>query len=230
MTASIFVKTCRKDLEWFRYSLLSMARWGRGFSELVVVTDEDCRGLLEVMEQACSISYVPTTSNGYIQQQAIKLEADRYCSSEHILFVDSDCVFFKPFTPFSFMRYGKPILLKTRYGNLGGGEAWKAITESVVGWDVEFEYMRRLPLMYRKDTFPKFRERFPQLLPKLDMMQTRDFSEFNAIGAFIEKESPEGYDIVDTKDWIPEAVAKQFWSWGGISDEIKNEMERMIAC
>lgn len=231
MTTSIFIKTCLKDLEWLRYSLLSIAKWGSGFSEIVIVADEDCRGLALLPSWVnYSINYVPVPHNGYIQQQAIKLVADKYCWSDYILFVDSDCVFFRPFTPDSFMRDGKPVLLKTRYGNIGGAEAWKAITESVVGWEVEFEYMRRLPLTYRRDTFKKFRERFPTLISMLAAMQTRDFSEFNAIGAFIEKEDSEGYYIVDTEDWIPDAVAKQFWSWGGISPEIKNEMEGMITC
>lgn len=232
MTASIFIKTCLKDLEWLRYSLLSIAKWGSGFSEIVIVADEDCQVALRTSPTTytCVVNYVPVPDNGYIQQQAIKLVADRYCTSNHILFVDSDCVFFRPFTLSSFMRDGKPVLLKTRYGNLGGGEVWKSITESVVGWEVEFEYMRRLPLMYRRDTFLKFREQFPDLISRLAGMQGRDFSEFNAIGAFIDREDPEGYYIVDTEDWIPDAVAKQFWSWGGISPEIKDEMEGMVAC
>ena len=232
MTTSIFIKTCRKDLEWLRYSLLSIAKWSVGFSEFVIVADEDCRDTLEpiaaLLPEPYWIYYVLGSDNGYIQQQAIKLAADIYCSSDYILFVDSDCVFFRIFMPSSFMHNGKPVLMKTRYGNLGGAEAWKAITESIVGWEVEFEYMRRLPLMYRKDTLRKFRERFPSLLPKLSVMESRDFSEFNALGAFIEKEDKEGYYIADTEDWVLDAVAKQFWSWGGISPDIRNEMEEMI--
>lgn len=234
MTTSIFIKTCLKDLQWLRYSLQSIIKFSKGFNEFVIVADDDCMGYCEEFYNQCpcmfTIRYAPKHPNGYIHQQAVKLIADTYCSSEHILFVDSDVVFFKPFSPYSFMQNGKPVLLKTKYGNLGGGEAWKAITESVVGWDVDYEYMRRLPLMYRSDTFQKFRDRFPELLPKLDTMETREFSEFNAIGAFIEKEASEGYAIVDTEDWLPEAVAKQFWSWGGITPEIKKEMEEMIGC
>lgn len=227
MTTSIFIKTYKKDLKWLRYSLQSIEKYASGFSEIVIVADEDCK---DSLASNCTTHYVPIHHNGYVQQQAIKLVADTYCTSDYILFVDSDCVFFRPFNPNTFIREGKPILLKTQYGNLGGGEVWKSITESVVGWTVDFEYMRRLPLMYHRDTLKKFRDRFPNLLSKLNVMQTRDFSEFNAVGAFIDKEDPEGYDIVDTKDWIPEAVARQFWSWGGISPEIKEEIERILEC
>jgi hypothetical protein len=138
-------------------------------------------------------------------------------------------VFFDYFSENSFMIGRKPILLKTRYGNLGGGEAWRPITEKAMGRQVEWEYMRRLPLMYRRDTLTAFRNAFIHVFDSMASMKDRAFSEFNCIGAFIEMYEPDGYFISDTEQWMQEPVAKQFWSWGGITPEIKCEIEQFIA-
>jgi hypothetical protein len=228
---SIFIKTCRKDFEWLKYCLRSINMYARDFAELVIVCDElDRRDLEYVNTDGAIVHFVPNHRNGYIHQQMIKLIADTFCSSEHILFVDSDCVFFAPFCPGDFTRDGKPILLKTRYGELGGGECWKPITEHYLGGTVEFEYMRRIPLIFDRRTLAELRIAYPALLCQLDTLRDRNFSEFNALGAFAEREHPERYTIIDTADEITPKFAEQFWSWGGITPEILAKIEAMLEC
>jgi len=81
------------------------------------------------------------------------------------------------------MADGKPFLLKTPYGNLGGAEAWKPITENFVGFRVSHEYMRRMPLLFLTRTVREFEQQYAQKIVLLNRLATRDFSEFNAIGA-----------------------------------------------
>ena len=229
MTASIFIKTYSEDLKWLKYALQSIWKFASGFSEVVIVADTSCFSDLQNMETGLAKLYsIRDWENGYIQQQSVKLRAYEWTFADNILFVDSDCVFHTPFSPESFMRDNKPILMKTRYGDLGGAEAWKLITGSVVGWDVEFEYMRRLPWMYRSETLIAFHNTYPELQQKLRAMTTRDFSEFNALGAFIDRFESHLYFVSDTEDWIPESVAKQFWSWGGISEDITAEIKGIL--
>lgn len=229
MSTSIFIKTCKKDLEWLRYCLESIRKYAIGFDEVVIVADRSCIGSIgPVLTGPEKVIYVPDWINGYIQQQYVKLHADGYCSSENILFVDSDVVFFDYFSENSFMVGRKPILLKTRYGNLEGAEAWRAITEQAMGFPVEWEYMRRFPLLYRKDTITAFRNAFYGVVESLKRMPDHAFSEFNALGAFVEKYQPQDYFISDTADWMPHTVAKQFWSWGAMSHEIQQEMRGFI--
>lgn len=229
MSTSIFIKTCRKDLDWLKYCLESIRKYAIGFNEVVIVADKSCVGhLAPVLNGSEKVFYARDWTNGYIQQQYIKLISDGYCTSEHILFVDSDVVFFDYFSENSFMRGRKPILLKTRYGNLEGAEAWRPITERAMGFPVEWEYMRRAPLLYRKNTITAFRNAFYGVVDSLKRMTDHSFSEFNALGAFVEKYEARDYFISDTVDWMPHTVAKQFWSWGEMSHEIQQEMRGFI--
>lgn len=228
MTASIFIKTCRKDLPWFKLCIDSIDKYCAGFDEVVIVADESCRG--HITSQIGDIAYAEDWPNGYIQQQAVKLNADTYVTSDNILFVDSDCVFFAPCTPESFMREGKPVLLKTHYSRLegSGATAWREITKKFTGYDVEWEYMRRIPCMYRSSTFSKFREAIPDLIDRLRSVTDKSFSEFNAIGAFIDRFDSDDYYISDTDVWMHDPVAKQFWSWGGLNKEISREIQSFL--
>lgn len=230
MSASIFIKSWKQDLPWLHYCLRSIRKFGNGFEGITLVVDESCtpRMMKDFDLSGVTLVRVPDWENGYIQQQAVKLSAGQMISSDLILFVDSDCIFHTPFSPESFMRDGKPVLLKTKYGNLGGAEAWKAITEAVVGWPVEYEYMRRLPLMYLRDTLFAFKNTFPELIPKLRLMTDRSFSEFNVLGAFIDRYESQHYYISDTEIWMPNPVVRQYWSWGGFTAEIKSEIEEML--
>lgn len=229
MNASIFIKTCSKDLEWLNFCLKSIRKFGSGFSGVVIAADDDCQGLIEKITENERIVFCGMHHNGYIQQQLVKLRAAGYLpESEAVLFVDSDVVFYDRFSPESFMANGKPFLMKTQYGDLGGAEAWKPITEKFVGFQVNYEYMRRMPLMYRVSSLESFCRVYGNRLKSLEEMTTRDFSEFNALGAFIEKHESHLYEIIDTSVSIPPAVAKQYWSWGGISDEIRSEIEGFL--
>jgi len=229
MSTSIFIKTWISDLEWLRYCLSSIKKHAQGFDEIVVVSDASCYGLVRRLTQKnVKVYHTPDWDNGYIQQQWVKLNADKYTDSEYILFVDSDCVFKTEFNPESCFKDDKPILMKTRYAILGADGIWQPITSQFVGWEVEYEYMRRLPWLYRRDSLINFRTRFPQLENHLRTIQTKEFSEFNALGAYIDKYEQHKYFITDTEQWMPESVAQQFWSWGGLTPEIKETIKGHI--
>lgn len=240
MSTSIFIKTWKGDLPWLPYCLESINKYASGFEHAIIMTDQSCHNdTLKILKNLLlyvpgisrlnlTLLSVPDWDNGYIQQQYVKLNAYKYTTSDNVLFVDSDCVFYKHFSPASYMVFGQPILMKTKYGNLEGAEAWKPITESFVGFEVQYEYMRRLPWMYRRESLINFSNRFPNLEQFLKGMKTRDFSEFNALGACIDKYESEDYYVTDTELWTPEAFAKQYWSWGGITPEIQLEINQFL--
>ena len=224
MTTSIFIKTWDDDVKWLPNCLRSIDKFGSGIDEVVIATDQSCEHRVTKIAGSAKVYPVPNWSNGYIQQQWVKLNADMYCESDNILFVDSDCVFHTPFSPESYMRDGKPVLLKTIYGNLDGAEIWKDITSAVVGWEVEYEYMRRLPWMYKASSLVGFRDMFPKLVDYLITVEDKNFSEFNALGAYIDRFESDQYFVSDTAEWMPESVARQFWSWGGLTPEVNAEI------
>jgi hypothetical protein len=218
MTTAIFIKTYIKDLEWLKHCLDSISRFASGFSEVILVADEDCRGLIPKNTCVTKVVFVKSWQNGYIQQQYEKLRAHELTEADTILFVDSDCVFFRPFCPDDFIVDGKPVLLKTRYESVGDGIVWKRLTESTLRFAVDFEYMRRMPLIYRRDTLIALRNAYPEMRSILFRMPGRDFSEFNVLGAFIERYESTQYHILNTEtDCLPPLFCRQFWSWGGIT-------------
>lgn len=232
MSYSIFIKTWKDDVKWLPFVLESINKYAIGYSSIVIACDRSCQEAVKAIPSIVGFAklvIVEDWENGYIQQQWVKLNADTFVRSDYVLFVDSDCVFYRTFSEQNFMRDGKPVLLKTRYGNLEGAEVWKSITSSFVGFDVEYEYMRRLPWMYRTDSLTAFKQTYPHTFGHLSSLTTRDFSEFNALGAFIDKFESDLYYVSDTEVWVPEPVAKQYWSWGGITPEIQTEINKFLA-
>ena len=66
MKTSIFIKTCLKDLEWLSYSLRSIRKFCKGFQEVVIVADDDCKGVIEPMLSGERPLLCPVHHNGYI--------------------------------------------------------------------------------------------------------------------------------------------------------------------
>lgn len=230
-SVGIFIKTCSKDLPWLDYCLKSIRKFGSGFAELVVMADEDCRG--SSILNGLRVHYCSVPANGYLYQQVCKLNADRLLNSDLILFVDSDCVFHRPFSPAAFTKEGKPILLKERWERFSHDHpvhCWKAITERHTSFPVAFEYMRRLPIIHHRDALRVVREAQPELSSSLLSRSDREFSEFNLIGAYADHVIPGKYWMLEVGvDPLPEVVCEQFWSWGGISEDIRLRMEAMLS-
>lgn len=229
-SVSIFIRTYSKDLVWLNYALQSIHKFGKGFLEIVVCIPENQRHLLSHLT-AERVVTCPVYANDYIGQQISKLNAHTYCKGDYILFTDSDCIFTEPFTPDDFMRDGKPLLLKTHYSKVGDAIAFKSITSEILSFPVEFEYMRRHPSLYLNKTLIDLHNYFnaDSLTSKLLLMSPVGISEFNIIGAFTDRYCTDVYSIIDTDvSELPPLKLKQYWSWGGLTNEIKAEIENLL--
>ena len=169
--------------------------------------------------------------DGYTWQQVVKLHADEYTDADYILFVDSDCVFFTKVTPEYFFTDSKPYLLCTPYSLLGNTVPWKPGTDFVVGRDTPYEFMRRHPMMYHRDTLKAFRDYILATFGKtcrefmLENCSKRRLSEFNILGAFTYFHRPTDFHWIDTDcNLYPPDCLKQFWSYEGV-DGVKNAKE-----
>jgi len=164
----------------------------------------------------------------YLGQQVSKIYSFEHTDADYILFMDSDCIVKHPCNVSDFFRNGKPILLKTKYDQVGDAICWKSITEKFVGFSVEYEYMRRLPVVYERNTLLGLDAINENIRQYIISQPNRAFSEFNAIGAFIDKFQKHKYEIIDTDDEVPYSPVRQFWSWGGITKEVKAEIESYL--
>jgi len=256
MSASIIIRTYHKDVAWLQVCLESIDKYCSGFREVIALLP---KGDLALADWSCiernEIGGMPfyahaideQVSDGYIAQQVTKIYADTWTSAENILFVDSDIVFFRHATPENFMRHGKPFIMFTHYDKFPVDKdmPWKAITEKFMSHTVDYEFMRRLPSMYPTALLREIRE-FCQLthniglLAYLKLVKDREFSEFNAIGAYVYYHAPQHVHFIPTDSvsitdagrvWkpneIPEPCAMQFWSWGN-QDEQMAQAKRLI--
>lgn len=235
-TTDIFIKTYGGDFEWLKYCLRSIQKYCTGFNKIIIVCDEaDRPGLEQFGLTQEEVHYVPLGFRGYLWQQWIKLTAFNYSEADYILFVDSDCVFTRPTTPNDFIKSGKPVILKTPYETIPEVHFWKDLTELTLKEEVEFEYMRRLPLLYRRDTLVNLLNHVDPLHENglqhfIANRPAHEFTEFNLIGAYAEKYEGEKYKFLDTtKVELPVTHILQNWSYGGLKQSKRIEIERILA-
>lgn len=251
MTCSILIKSFRKDFGWLSYCLKSIHKFASGFSEVVVIipdTDDlplTAERLIKLHEPGPSAESAGNHGSGYAFQQVVKMNADKYTSSDFVLHIDSDTIFTKPVYAFDtvngaspFIANDKPLWLMTPFKDIlptdknlvAHVEAMRAFS----GIDPEFEYMRRMGQVIPRWAYGCFREyclsRHGKTFEQYAMAQGfRGISEFNLIGQFLHREFPNFIHFHDTRFGIPESVVMQSWSWSGITPEIRQQMEQILA-
>lgn len=192
------------------------------------------------------------TEDGYLSQQIHKLYADVITDyqADFILHVDSDTLFTRPVTPLDYflVKYPPPddqnwhspwegaklIWYYTPYTAIE--TPWQPITEKFMDAPVHYEFMRRLPMMIPRWLYPKVREFCYQkhgviISEYVRMQPHRSFSEFNALGAFAWHNNQTYKDKIEfmtTGQPMPEPLARQFFSWGGITPEVKKEINLIL--
>lgn len=236
--------TYDKDLEWLKYCLKSIDKFAKKYSGHTIVIDDnhDCQNTLLFLRENNIRFFVnkeaKTIKHGYIRQQYMKMICDQYVpeDTDWIIHIDSDSVFFEEHDPsIYFSKNNKPIMLMTPYNIFKDGEVpWQKPTEEFIKDAVKYEFMRRMPLIYPKWIFPEIREwiyknHHKTLFQYLENKLPLEFSEYNALGAYLYKHYRDLYEWIDTITQPYEQLPLlQMRSWDGISskiDIIKNLIE-----
>ena len=221
------IRTYEKDRDWLMYCLASIRKWEPDIPITAVAPVGHNVG--------CPVTHVePQNPNGYIDQQYTKLNAHLYVPPEttHVIHVDSDCMMIGKLS--GMFVDGRPLMLKTPYSQLDDqAKIWQGVTAHYVGFNPDYEYMRRMPLVYPIGIYAKVRDYLANLhgpweewFPKIE---GRRLSEFNILGAYAERFMPEEFHWIDTsKEDLPPLVARQGWSWGGL-DAVREEWKGLMA-
>lgn len=237
MTTDIFIRTYDKDLEWLKYCLKSIHKYVTGYRQIIICIPENQRRLLDNWNlTAEKIVTCSVYKEDYLGQQITKLESYKYTDAQAIVFVDSDCCFKCPVDlSVELFEDERPIVYKTLYDRVGDAICWKEITQKTVGSNLNYEYMRRLPFVFLSRTL---RDACLYIKLKHDCEVSeyvlrqpgRHFSEFNYMGAFADLNENNNYRFKDTeKEGWGSDYLKQNWSWGGLTEEIKAELEALTA-
>lgn len=239
MRHQIFISSYRKDFEWLIHCLRSLDRFAHGFLPPVVCVDSsDQTGAMEVIAEAQSNAMVAIRDGeGFMRAQISMMEADLLCPEAEIIhLVGSDCLAFRDFTGDLYCHHGKPVVLMNSYAVLAeahsGACCWRRGVERVLGFEPDYEYMRRLPSVFPAEIFPPMRAHVERLhgKPFADYIvdgnkARRDTSEANILGAYAHR------FMFDSCEWVnldspqytwnynpaqhPVAIG-QFWSHGGL--------------
>ena len=230
MTTDIFIRTYHKDLEWLGYALKSIHKHVKGYRNIIVTIPVGQGHLLSHLTVEKVIE-VEDMDDGYLGQQLTKMEAWKYTDADCVLYWDSDVIAMEPIdVQAEYFSDGKPILYKTQYSSLEGCP-WQPITEKAMGVHVQWEYMRRMPIVHRTPLLEDACKRFEfahgmSVLSYLSKQPYRSFSEFNFLGAVADLFHVEHYTILDTEAVeMPPNKAFQSWSWGGITPEVLEKLK-----
>ncbi len=210
----IFIKSYYKDFKMLNYCLKSIEKYLTGYNKIVIVIPKKDYQIYQSIVHTnlpIELHVVEEYGDGYLYQQFIKMTAYKYCDSQFIMYVDSDCIFDKHINIQSLVSNGQPEILYTHYSKVEEAICWKQCTERFMNDVVEFEFMRRLPLIYHRETL----ETIHNLEPNLEsvVMNSGRFSEFNALGAWAFVHQKDKYSFVNTDNWKPvDPLGVQLWS------------------
>lgn len=218
---SVLTVTYDRDLEWLNKSWNSFNAFCKTYHSYNVVIDNherDCAQSDQWLQHNNINYYIDTNarnvSKGYVRQQYMKFYSDLYVpdDTEWICHVDSDSIFYKEHTPeMYFNKDGKPTMLMTSYESIKRdhpGEDcthWQDIITEALKLDepIEYEFMRRMPLIYPKWLFEEMRKWFISNhgVTILEYLKDVDnFTEYNFFGAYCWIYHREVYDWIDTAD------------------------------
>lgn len=237
MKCDIFYKSYAKDFKWLVYSLRSISKFVTGYNDLHIVVPEWDRIAFHSLVsnnaelfrmRGIKVHYTLDYGNGYLYQQFIKMSAHKYCNADYILYADSDCIFDKPTDVRTLIKDGKPEILYTDYSKVGDAICWKECTDKFMNEPQQYEFMRRLPLVYYRSTI----ETIYNLVPNLEqmIMDSGRFSEFNALGAWAFRHEPDKYSFINTDNWTySPPISRQFWSHSGLNGNDMIEINKILA-
>lgn len=246
MRTAIFLRSYAADLKWVPYALRSIHKFVSGVDEIIICVPREDMALFQSLNltRELLVPSQPSTEDGYLDQQASKLMADFYTGASHILYWDSDVLATRPFSPADLMLEGTPRCLMTPYAklvNADGSQAtpWQPIVEKALGnpkdlYRVTYEYMRSHPFFAPRTALEGLRSYMEaihdcSIAKYITRQPHRAFSEFNVLMAWAHWQRPELFYWWDTEVMgVPEPFAKQFWSYSGLKDEERAEMEKIL--
>lgn len=233
MNSDILIRTYSKDSEWLFYCLKSLRKYASGFRRIMVLCRSDSGEVIKPIAVQFGCDFMecePINKNDYVGQMATKMFYDVFTDADVIFHVDSDMIFSSGYNPLMMQdNQGKIIIGKQEYRQLN--IPWKPIVEKLVGFTVEWEYNRIFPSAYPRWLYAATRDHLKQSLgvdlrKYLQDLEVPEFSEINVMGAVAEKFFQDKFAFRDiTRDVLPARPCTCYWSWAGLSDELKQKIE-----
>jgi len=226
-TVDLVIKSYPADYQWLSLCLRSIQKFATGFNQVIVLLPRS-----DPLPLTAETVVYLDAPEGYLAQQVAKLNADQHTQADYIVHFDSDMVFTRPVTPDFFFKDGKPIWVVTPFQDKEM-RAWMHVMVKCFHKMPPYEFMRKCSIVAPRWIYAKFRE-FIQDYHGVTMEQyvmnqpANEYSEYNCLGFFAWLHHREVFHWHDTEiegcDW----PFRQFWSWGGLTPEIREEIESIL--
>ena len=244
-----------KDFEWLVYALRSIHKWFTGFQGVTVAFPTKDVPLFATLRKQFDIrlhSYDEVPGKGHVQHMAMMASADTFLPREtkYMLTTDSDGIFKMASQPEHFVWNDKPFWIARSWESLTTEDPrnpgskivsdnlqWQPVTDAQLGFPSELFTMCLNCQMMPLDLLPSYRQHIEKThrMPFLDYFVAgkNDFPptrvDFNALGAFFHKFHRDRFHWFDVeKPPFPADRKKSYWSWGGITPEIRAEIEGFL--
>lgn len=224
-------KSYGKDYPWLSFALKSVQKFCTGFNQIMVLLPRS-----EPLNLTAETVVYLDTQESYLHAQVAKLNADLHTEADYLVYFDSDMVFTRPINPRFFFREGKPIWVMSPWDSLyKGGEkkAWYHVMAKCLQEAPPYEFMRKCAVIVPRHVLQGFRD-FIQRTHGCSMdhyvvsQPGNEFSEYNCLGFYCWLFHRDEFYWHDTsKEGVPVWPFKQFWSWGGLTPEIRTELENI---
>lgn len=251
MRVSIFIKSWKADLGWLRYCLRFLAtNWAEKRSDVVVMLDEDCRGIDLGEYEGLYLHRVYTRpwGDGYSHAMYCKACADKYCMGDAIALLDSDTMLLKR-TDASVFFEELPIIPYITYEEHFAAFAhspWQKVTERVMKMRPANHYMPVMPILYWAQTFHDLRRyiveqhnanNFEEVVRSDEPFDPAKFAEhpisfvdYDCLGFYAATFEPQRYVFRHLKmDEAYNSPFKQFHSWTEWNEETPKILDRCLA-
>ena len=235
MTTDIFIRTYDRDLAFLVHAVKSIRDRVTGYRD-IVVTAPRAEAIRIGKAIGLPVIGVQPFADDYVGQQHTKIKATEHSDAEVICFWDSDTVAAHPVDLNTLLFSGDRLIMHhvPFDGLQDGSQVWQQIMARDMGSVPDFEFMRRMPLAYHRSTLIGCVNHIEalhgmQLDAYMKRLPHRSFTEFNCTGMWAYANERDLYDWrvdeAEVQQW--KVLVKQFWSWGGITREIREDLKAM---
>lgn len=251
----MLIVTYAKDVPWLEYCLKSIDRHCTGFSGVTIAHPTIHAEIFKAATAPFNVrlhAYEEVPGTGMLQHMVKMAQAEQLVPSDTklVMHLDSDCIWKMRSTPEDFFTSGKPDYLYRTYASLSSPDPlnpmnqiisdcaqWQGPTEYQLGFPCPDYTMTRHPTVFPIDFYKPYRKHIADVhrLPFEAFMlagrnaHPQDRMDFTAMGAWARKFMRDRFHWIDTATGIyPEDRLKAYWSHGGISPQIREEIQSFL--
>lgn len=246
----VLIRSHHKDFEWLVFALRSIAKYFTGFQGTTIVFPNNEIERFKPLRDQFDVrlhGFDQVEGKGHLHGMAMMASADEFLPSgtRYVLTTDSDGIFKMPCSPEHFAFADKPYWIARSWESLTDATTkvtsdcaqWRGPTDEQLGFASEIYAMcvncQLMPVdllgSYRGHLERHHHRPFFKYMTEGRNEFPPNRMDFTALGAFFHKFHRDRFHFFDVmKPPFPGDRKKSYWSWGGITPDIRAEIEGFL--